>query len=236
MANLSPNKGARFRAWTMLAAGLLLTPMISVASSTPAPFTYEYGFTGSKIPFTIKATRTLKQVGPNKWQTQLGAKNILGEITETSFFSWQGCTPVASDYKNFRKGLGQTRESHLVLNHTADNPTATLYRGGEKNREVAITANATDMLSLPLAIQCQLQQDPRKKMSFEVASERRHETLDFIIKGTQKVTTPAGEFSTIRIERDRGKDAKRNTIMWFSTDHNYALVKMIQEDDSSSYE
>lgn len=206
------------------------------ANTQPAPFSYEYGFSGGSIPFTIKATRSLKQVGPNQWQTELTAKNMLGQITETSVFAWQGCTPVTSEYKNFRKGLGQTRETHLVVDATTTPPKAVVQRSKKDSREFTISQHSTDMLSLPLAIQCQLKKNPQAKLTYQVASERRHETYDFVIKGTQKVSTPAGEFDAIRVERDRSGDAKRHTTMWFSQEHDFALVKMIQDDGKSTYE
>jgi len=210
--------------------------MGSQANTQLAPFSYEYGFSGGSIPFTIKATRSLKQVAPNQWQTELTAKNMLGQITETSVFSWQGCTPVTKEYKNFRKGLGQTRETHLIVDASTTPPKAVVQRSKKDSREFSITKHSTDMLSLPLAIQCQLKKNPQTKFSYQVASERRHETYDFAIKGTQKISTPAGEFDAIRVERERSEDTKRHTIMWFSQEHNYALVKMIQDDGKSTYE
>lgn len=210
--------------------------MTSQAANHPAPFSFEYGFSGGSIPFTIKATRSLKQIAPNVWQTELTAKNLLGQITETSKFSWNGCIPVTAEYTNYRKGLGQTREAHLVVERSNAQPKAIVSRSKKDNREFDVTAHSTDMLSLPLAIQCQLKQNPHAKLSYEVASERRHESYDFVIKGTQKVTTPAGDFSAIRVERDRNEEAKRHTIMWFSEEHDFALVKMVQDDGKSTYE
>lgn len=213
----------------------LLLPLLANAN-TPAAFSYQYGFTGAGIPFSISATRSLRQVSDNQWQTELSAKNFLGSIREASTFHWQGCLPITTHYEYKRKGLGQSRSAQLALAQTADNPNATLTKDGKTAREFDIAADTTDMLALPLAIQCQLQQSEKQPLVFNVASEKRHEAIQFRVMGTEMVKTPAGSFKAVRVERQRNGSASRNTLMWFAPDHNYALIRMKQEDGSSTYE
>lgn len=214
----------------------LLTPLLASAEA-PKAFSYQYGFTGAGIPFSISATRSLRAIGDNQWQTELSAKNFLGSIRETSTFHWLGCVPITTHYEYKRKGLGQSRSAQLTLAQQDATPNAVLTKEGKISREFDIASDTTDMLALPLAIQCRLQQrGDSAPLAFNVASEKRHETINFRIMGTEMVKTPAGQFKAIRVERQRNGNASRNTLMWFAPEHNYALVRMKQEDGSSTYE
>lgn len=219
----------------MLISLSLLAPLLASAD-TPQAFSYQYGFTGAGIPFSISATRSLRQVGDNQWQTELNAKNFLGSIREASTFHWEGCLPITTHYEYKRKGLGQSRSAQLTLAQQDAKPNAVLTKKGKVSREFDIAPDTTDMLALPLAIQCRLQQNDKASLAFNVASEKRHEAITFRIMGTEMVKTPAGNFKAVKVERQRSSDTSRNTLMWFAPDHNYALVRMKQEDGSSTYE
>src|SRR5690625_5557132 len=114
MASFFPTKGASFPLWKTLIGLSLLAPLLASAEA-PKAFSYQYGFTGAGIPFSISATRSLRAIGDNQWQTELSAKNFLGSIRETSTFHWQGCVPITTHYEYKRKGLGQSRSAQLTL-------------------------------------------------------------------------------------------------------------------------
>lgn len=234
MASFSPARGLPLPIWKALISLSLCLPLLANAEA-PTAFSYQYGFTGAGIPFSISATRSLRQIENGQWQTELSAKNFLGSIREASTFQWEGCLPITSRYEYQRKGLGQSRSAILTLQQKANTPTAVLQREGKSDREFDIKPDTIDMLALPLAIQCRLQENEQAPLEFHVASEKRHETLRFRIMGTEVVKTPAGEFKALRVERQR-KGNQRNTLMWFAPEHNYSLVRMKQEDGGSTYE
>lgn len=215
---------------------LLVTPLLSVAADKPKAFSYTYTFKSSEIPFSITATRSLQQTENNQWKTELKAENFLGKIRETSFFTWQDCIPVTTQYEYLRKGLGQKRAATLTLDQAADKLIATLKQDGKVKREFDIEDNTTDLLSLPVAIQCQLQNNNTDSSRFSLATERRHENIRIEVVGTENVSTPAGKFSAIRVERHRAERGKQNTQMWFAPKHDFALVKIVQTDGNKEYE
>lgn len=213
----------------------LLLPILASANPLNS-FSYQYSFTGAGVPFSIAATRSLRQIDENQWQTELSAKNFLGSIREASTLHWEGCLPITTHYEYQRKGLGQSRSAQLTLEQHNPTPTAKLQKEGKTVREFKIAANTTDMLALPLAIQCQLQQNEKQPLEFNVASEKRHEPISFRVISTDMVKTPAGNFKALRVERQRDSSTTRNTVMWFAPELSYALVHMKQEDGSSTFE
>lgn len=202
-----------------------------------APFSNTYNFSGAGVPFSIKAERTLRALpGTDVWEMQIRARNLLGEIRETTRFRWDSCLPISEYYGYYRRGLGRVREAALTLDQAAGQ--AVLHRDGALYREFAITDNTTDILSQTLALQCLLENGrlDDEPMTFDVASERRLEPMTYVVTGRESLRTPAGRFQTIRLERLRDDDSGRRTLLWFAPELGHTLVKMIQDDDGDAYE
>ena len=54
--------------------------------------------------------------------------------------------------------------------------------------------------------------------------------------GEDRVTTRAGQFDAVEVERVRDPDSKRQTTLWFAKDWNYLLVRLSQmETDGQHY-
>ena len=215
---------------------ILLLGNTAARASEPgvAPFTLAYSFSGSGVPFSISAERTLKAIGNGQWEMQIRAKNLLGEIRETTRFTWHECVPRSHYYGNYRRGLGREREAALVLDH--NNGRATLTRNGEFSRDFEIGRDTTDILSQTLALQCLLQRGGTGATTLDVASERRREPMTYQRLGEERVRTPAGRFNTVKLERVRDDDSGRRTLLWFAPELDYTLVKMIQENGDDEYE
>lgn len=202
-----------------------------------APFSHTYNFSGAGIPFSIKAERSLRNLpGTDVWEMQIHARNMLGEIRETTRFSWRGCLPISEHYGYYRRGLGRVREASLALDHASGQ--AVLHRDGVRARDFAITADTTDILSQTLALQCLLEsgQVGDGPITFDVANERRLEPMSYVVTGKESLRTPAGRFQTLRLERLRDDDSGRRTLLWFAPELGHTLVKMIQDDAGDSYE
>src|SRR5699024_226950 len=129
MESFFPTKGASFPLWKTLISLSLLTPLLASAEA-PKAFSYQYGFTGAGIPFSISARRILRPIGDDRWQAELSAKDFLGGIGETSTFHWQGCVPSAAHYEYKRAGLGQSRSAELTLAQQDATPSAVLTKEG----------------------------------------------------------------------------------------------------------
>lgn len=215
------------------------TPEKATRTAVPiSPFSSTYGLSGSGVPFSIAADRTLerdgKRDGQDVWKMEIRARNILGSIRETTRFSWQDCTPQSTSYSYRRRGLGRTREASLDMDREAG--IAIANRDGRDPEEFEISDNTTDVLSQTLGLQCRLMRGERDDIAIDVISERRRETMVYQVTGEENVRVPAGRFDAVRVIRVRDDDSDRQTLLWFAPELDYALIKMVQDDGDGQYE
>ncbi|MBZ2188305.1 DUF3108 domain-containing protein [Alcanivorax sp. JB21] len=249
MAKYFPPRVINGIAVTLLSSALALTPASAdseqatdTRSGTPSPtpaapigaFSFTYGLSGSGVPFSIAADRTLEREGEDGWKMEIRARNILGSIRETTRFSWQDCTPQSTSYSYRRRGLGRTREANLDIDR--DTNIAVAHRDGRDAQEFDIDDATTDILSQTLGLQCRLMRGERDDISIDVASERRRETMIYQATGEENVRVPAGRFDAVRVIRVRDDDSDRQTLLWFAPELDYALIKMVQDDGDGQYE
>ncbi|PKM22842.1 MAG: DUF3108 domain-containing protein [Gammaproteobacteria bacterium HGW-Gammaproteobacteria-14] len=203
------------------------------AASEPQPFLQEFQLSSSGIPIRINAERKLRQLDDNRWQMSVEAKNLLGRVREVTLFSWSECTPQTTHYSYLRQGLGQKKEATLTLDRSRQRANSKNSNG--TTRRYPIDDHTTDKLSQTLALQCMLQRGDQT-LSIDVADERGRETLRYHIHGEENLTTPAGLFRTVKISRIREKTHGRQTWLWFAPDYDFALVKLVQEEDNQRHE
>lgn len=229
MANPSP-----LMALTLI-TGLLSSLLPLSASAAPEQsFQQEFRLSTSKMPISVNAERRLRQLDDNTWQMVVEAKNLIGRVREVTQFQWHQCTPQTTSYSYLREGLGQKRKARLTLDR--DNGIATSVRANGKVRKYPITATTTDKLSQTLALQCMLQRGD-EELVLDVADEKGREQEHYIIDGEETLQTPAGPLRTVRLLRDRDdSDDGRKTWLWFAADHNFSLVKLVQEEDNQRHE
>lgn len=191
-------------------------------------FKHDLNFSSSSLPFSLKATRRLKQLSDGRWSLEVKAKNWLGEIRETTFFQWHGCIPQTETWKYHRQGLGKEREAIITLDH--ENKTAISVKGKRK-REYEIGEHTTDQLSQTLALQCLLQQPHDGSLSIDVADERGRKTAHYSIGKEEWIETRQGKIKALPLTRVRAADSDRQTMLWFAPDHQYALIRLVQIED-----
>jgi len=230
MANRCPNKGFNWSS-TLLLALALVTPA-SHAEPPVAPFSLDYSLKSEGIPFTVTATRTLKPVQDGLWKMEVRAKNWLGEIRETTLFDWQECIPQSTSYRYYRRGLGRVKEAILNLDRKAG--VAASERTDKPARSYPITDTATDELSVSLALQCSLQTGQRD-IKLEVADERSQEAQRFRVVGEEQLKIDGKRVETVKVQRQRGANSKRQTYMWFAPQHDYLLVQLLQENSDGDH-
>jgi hypothetical protein len=184
------------------------------------------------LPFSVGAERRLTRVEGETWQLELVASNLLGTIRETSRFTWAGCVPRSLEYRYVREGLGRKREAVVRLDRAAGLARVQHSRRGEL--EYPIGPDTTDKLAVSLGLQCRLREGG--PLVFQVAEEKRHSEQRFVIEGEEVLETPAGRLRTVRVRRDRGEDSERQTYLWFAVERDYALVRLVQEEDGKRHE
>lgn len=226
----------RHRVIRSLRALFLLAPLAvaPIASAQPpiTPFTLDYRLKSEGIPFSITATRTLRQVKGGLWKMEVSAKNWLGEIRETALFNWQSCTPQSSYYGYMRKGLGQLKEATLNLDR--ENGMADSARTGKANFSYPISETATDELSVSLALQCALASG-ELDIELDVADEKSLETQRFRVVGEETLKIDGERVKTVKVQRVRGANSPRQTFMWFAPKHNFLLVQLQQKNKDGEH-
>lgn len=230
MANHSLNRVFNWSSSLLLI--LALAAPASHAEPPVAPFTLDYHLKSEGIPFTFTATRTLKPVRDGLWKMEVQAKNWLGEIRETTLFDWQKCIPESTFYGYYRRGLGRVKEAKLHLDREAG--VAASERTDKPMRSYPITDQATDELSVSLALQCSLQTGQRD-IKLQVADERSLEAHRYRVVGEEKLKIDGKQIETVKVQRQRGANSKRQTYMWFAPQHDYLLVQLLQENSDGDH-
>lgn len=218
--------------WISFLTGLLVP--LQAHAGPEQSFTQEFRLSTSQAPITVTAERRLRQIDDTTWQMEIEARNLLGRIREVTQFSWQQCTPQTTRYSYLREGLGQKREATLTLDRQSGMALSTRTNG--KVREYPIGATTTDKLSQTLALQCMLQRGDAE-LVVDVADEKGREQEHYLRDGEEVLQTPAGQLRTVRLLREQeGEDDGRRTWLWFAADHNFSLVKLVQEEDNQRHE
>lgn len=225
--------GKTSRARLPLTATLLLLCFGSAshAESPIAAFEQQFRLSSSGIPFSIKADRRLAYQGDGHWEMTVSADNWLGEVKETTVFSWDQCTPLSRYYGYKREGLGKERQAQMFFNHQSGQ--ARVVRAAQESH-YPINTGTTDKLSHTLALQCLLSQGSTD-LSMDIADEKGIDHIEYRRVGEELLDTPAGEFATVKIERLREPGSSRQTSLWFAKEFGYALVQMVQHEDNKRH-
>lgn len=215
----------------MLAISLMLLPGLALAEPPVAPFKQTFVLTSTGVPFSITAERRLKADHKGIWHMNVSADNWLGEITESTAFSWQSCVPQSSQYRYKRVGLGKEKYAVVAFDQAAGEAHV---RRDDKRKSYPITGTTTDKLSQTLALQCMLSRGDMA-LELDIADESGLDRIQYRRVGEEVLNTPAGKFSTVKVERVRETGSDRETLMWFATDQQYALVQMVQREDDKTH-
>lgn len=197
------------------------------------PFTQTFRFTTSGWPFGIGAERTLAPAGDGTWMMQLKASNWLGEIRETTRFRWRGCLPQTLSWEYQRSGLGQDRRASIVVD--PETQTVEVNEKDKPSQSYSLSGPATDKVSQVLALQCMLKHGERP-LQFPVADEDGVEQVRYVIRGEERIKTPAGRIKALRLEQVREQDTGRSTLLWFAPERDHALVRLLQREGGDQHQ
>ena len=211
---------------------LLTLPVITQAAPPVIPQTLDYEVRPQGIPFSINATRTLRQNDQGLWTLQIRASNFLGEIRETSQFRWHDCVPRTEQYSYLRRGLGRVREAQVAFDR--DSRIARSERSNRPQVEYAFADDTTDDLALSLWLQCALSQG-ETDISVQVGDDRKVEQQHYQVIGEERLRIDGKRLDTIKVQRLREPSSPRQTYMWFAPSLNYTLVQLIQDEDGSEH-
>ncbi len=176
------------------------------------------------VPLTLEAVRELRQQADGQWVLTSTAEAVIANIEESSRFRLKGSQVIPQKYNYHRKAFGKSRDA--VLNFDWPNTRVT-NNVDNKPWQMDVPAGTLDKLSYQIQIRMDLP-GGQKKLSYPVADGGSLKQYDFEVLGTERVDTPAGSFNAIKVQRDRGDDAKRETYIWFAPELDYMIVKLYQ--------
>ncbi|MFC4258752.1 DUF3108 domain-containing protein [Marinobacter lacisalsi] len=199
------------------------------------PMSATYGASMDKgLAIDGSATRTLEQQADGTWLYRFDVDSFIADITESVTFRWENGHIRPLEYRYALKGL-MVRDRSRAMNFSwAANSISGSFEGDSFTMEMA--ENALD----PLGFQLQMRQDlkaGKQEMTYAVADDGDFDHDRFTVIGEETLTTPMGEMATLKVEKVRDEDSKRETLMWFAPELDYLLVQLVQvEPDGSRYE
>ena len=197
------------------------------------PFRATYSATlDAGVALTADATRELRQLEDGSWVFNSSAQAVVATQQERSRFSVHQGEIRPLDYRYRRELLGKERLAELTFDWAAGRVTTTVE--GQPWR-MKIHPGTQDKLSYQL----QLRQDLArglKEMRYPVADGGPISEYRFRVLGEEMVSTPQGDYHSLKVERIREQDAGRITHIWFAPALDYLIVKLYQaESDGKEY-
>lgn len=205
-------------------AFFFLVTINSVYAWQLKPFETRYSATVSDMPFDGEATYILKKEG-TQWVFKTLAAMAIAQRTETSEFVLSNGYIKPSSYLFNQVGI---KPKEISLAFDWKKMLATGYFK-DKKRTTDLSFDLKQKMLDPLSTQLALQIDianGKKQMSYKVIEDNKIETFQFKVLGNEIIDTPVGKLSTVKVERIREANSKRQSYIWFAKNWNYTVVKL----------
>jgi len=207
---------------------LVMTSITTLSLASPVTFEpYRATYTNrvdAAISFSGEAIRELKQLNDQTWEISVEASAMMANIRESSQIKLENgqILPLQYDYK--RRILTRNREAQLRFDWDAGHVTTDI---DDKPWRMAIDPGIHDKLSYQLQMPFDLKAG-LTTLEYLVADGGQKQVYRFQVTGEDEVETPAGTFTAVRVERDRGEDSDRETLIWFAPELDYLVVRLEQ--------
>lgn len=187
---------------------------------------------GISLNGTAKRTLTRKKGGV--WLYRTDVDSFIADIDESLILKWENNRVIPLRYRYKLSGfLIKDREQSIDFDWEAGVATG---KDEGKPFELELRDGALD----PLGFQLQLSQDikaGKRDMTYHVIDGDDYDEDRFSILDKEPLKTNRGSINTLKAEKVRDKDSKRQTLMWFAPEADYLLVRLLQtEPDGSRYE
>lgn len=180
------------------------------------------------------AERILEQKEDGTWLYRTRVDSFIADIDETLTMRWEEGKVIPLRYRYELSGLF-IKDRKQAIDFDWDAEQATGHDRG-KRFTVDLKPGTLD----PMGYQLQLLQDIRagkEKVEYQVLDRGKYDLDVFAIIGEETIDTSSGEIATVKAEKVRDDDSKRETLMWFAPDRKHMLVRLLQiEPDGSEYQ
>lgn len=231
--------GAATLLWlSAFSAPTLAEQAAQTSQQAPAELTpYQATYTASMdkgISLNGTAKRTLTRKKGGVWLYRTDVDSFIADIDESLILKWENNRVIPLRYRYKLSGfLIKDREQSIDFDWEAGVATG---KDEGKSFELELRDGALD----PLGFQLQLSQDikaGKRDMTYHVIDGDDYDEDRFSILDKEPLKTNRGSINTLKAEKVRDKDSKRQTLMWFAPEADYLLVRLLQtEPDGSRYE
>lgn len=224
------------RTLTRWLIALTLTPAAAAHAEAPQtlhPFRATYSATlDAGVAISADAVRELRQLEDGSWVFDSTANALVASQQEQSRFTYRDGMIRPLGYHYLREVLGKERRADITFDWQQGRVTTTV-KG--KPWQMSITPGTQDKLSYQLQLRRDLARG-KTEMRYQVADGGPLSEYRFRVLGEETVSTPQGDYRTVKVERVREQDAGRTTHIWFAPALEYLIVKLYQtEPDGKEY-
>lgn len=149
------------------------------------------------------------------------------ELDEVSLFRWMDDLPVPARYEFHQRGVGK-RSRTLAFN--GDNQVD--FTVNEQKGSLMLDEPAYDDLNSFLVLREQLRAG-ETDVSFKVVDRSELKTYRYQVVGEETLATPAGRYQALHVSRVRDAGNARTTDLWLAPQHDYILLKLVQDEPDS---
>ncbi|NVK42876.1 MAG: DUF3108 domain-containing protein [Oceanospirillaceae bacterium] len=213
----------QFLCCSLVAGCSLANPTLAATELKPFRALYESRL-DIGMPLQVDAVRELRQQADGHWLLTSTADAGIAGVLESTHFQVDSNRIVPHEYQYHRKVLGKSRDAVLSFDWPNGRVTNNV---DDKPWHMDIPPGTLDKLAYQMQLRLDLPSGQRK-LQYAVADGGSLKEYAFEVLGSETVSTPAGEFNAIKVQRDRGDDAKRETYIWFAPDLDYMIVKLWQ--------
>jgi len=180
------------------------------------------------------ARRILEQRDDGTWHFRTDVNSFVADIDESLIFRWEDNQIVPLRYRYELSGL-LIRDRKEAIDFDWDNMVVSGHHEGDKF-SMALEEGAMD----PMGYQLQLSQDikaGKREMEYRVVDKGDYDTDRFAVIDEEIIRIDGNDVRTLKAEKVRDSDSKRESLMWFAPERDYLLIRFLQvEPDGSEYE
>ncbi|EDM46088.1 DUF3108 domain-containing protein [Marinobacter algicola] len=180
------------------------------------------------------ARRILEQRDDGTWHFRTDVDSFVADIDESLIFRWENNQVVPLRYRYKLSGLF-IRDREEAIDFDWENNVVSGHHEGDKF-SMTLEEGAMD----PMGYQLQLSQDikaGKREMEYRVIDKGDYDTDRFAVVDEETVRINGEDIRTLKAEKVRDSDSKRESLMWFAPERDYLLIRFLQvEPDGSEYE
>ncbi|MCG8426996.1 MAG: DUF3108 domain-containing protein [Chromatiales bacterium] len=201
------------------------------------PFTATYKLSLGSLTFgTVNVVLTIDAQGDYHYQAKTVTTGLISilrddEVTEISRGRLKVDRVIPSHYSYHHKRPKKHHEVDLTFKWPEKK---VINRTPESLWTMSIQPGVQDKFSQQLALMLSLnrQEEP---FTFRVADGGRLKTYDYLNQGSERVETTAGNYHSIRLDRQKNRRQSKATL-WMAPELNYLPVKIVRHDGDNTFQ